>query len=490
MLGEVKIKRTARSKTFLDAIDPETGARTYHAETHAGVIHYDNWTGAGDGVEGWRGIDHTLVDGGDYWTAEYLPFAPKLPKYADDWIEFLDRATPGKNLLTRFRASDAAHALGRVVASIPGECSVNSVIYDDAFGAGIDLVLMFQRTALVKAVRVRAGTVLASDLDIRFEFDAPAEAVIRREGPQNPYELDRGNSPKVFDTDKRTDITVGGHTTHIRPFTIWETGAIPRSESIDVTYSRAGGASYLTKHIPKSFVDSATADVYTDATLSVFADANDTWLRRSNASYTNARENDISDTATGSPLQISAGMSGASFFFDRSLLRFDTSAIPAAATIDDATMYATARGSDVAGETVESVLVAVQWDGVGSIQDYATALSGDTFFPLNGATALAPNVTGALVVDDEYSWAFNASGLAEVTKGGNTDIGMRELGDVDNAASGRTTLPFHQWYAVEEAGTAKDPRIEVGYTLPNGDMKMVGPMVGGMVSDMVGPVAG
>lgn len=146
----------------------------------------------------------------------------------------------------------------------------------------------------------------------------------------------------------------------------------------------------------------------------------------------------------------------------RSIFLFDTAAIDAASTISSASFkfYCVTKTAPTDADATKRELRVVSSSPAANTSitgtDYATL--GTTTF---GAFSYAGLTTGAV-----NTVALNASGLANITKGGISKFGARSGADQDNSAptwaSGDTYAVYGRF--AEYTGTASDPTLEVVYS--------------------------
>jgi len=243
--NEVKALRTANAKFFRDI------AGKGIANFHVGHIHYFNKDKVGDGEERWREIDFNLNwnDKKKGWEFKYHNFQPFLPEYADEWIEFRD-LWDGKDQMIRYRPV-ADRVRGRLVLEselaengLDKLTFANCIVYDNAFGEGIDLILYFTRSQLKKVVRIHNASKDTNGMSFDFEVDFPKDKKIYRQNIKSVrQELYRDeNTKKVLnfreyegyklemkdkEFDSNKSLMVGNDNqdgrewfTHIKPFLV------------------------------------------------------------------------------------------------------------------------------------------------------------------------------------------------------------------------------------------------------------------------------
>jgi len=148
-------------------------------------------------------------------------------------------------------------------------------------------------------------------------------------------------------------------------------------------------------------------------------------------------------------------------FMARSMLTFDTSAIPDGDDIDSAVL--SIHGDTSSKWTQETTgwvneLAIVEFTGVNV--NFTTA-DYDNF----ATTKLATNIAiSAWDINGYNDFTLNASGLANINKTGISKFGMVQENDRANSAptnNGTDQLSGARWYAADQTGTADDPKLVV-----------------------------
>lgn len=250
-MKELTEKRDYKMTEFVE----ENGDHVFRI--YAGDIYYDNKLGVGDGERGFRKISNELVwdEANRGWTFLFHNYQPFLPEFADDWFSYRDLYQT-KDQITRFRPV-CDHVQGVLVPNIDGLTDQNAVVYADAFGQGIDLIIKFTFRKMVKVVRVRDG--FKPDADLTFDFE---------------IELPQGKEI-VVDSEK---AAIGeDKPTYIEVARAWDSG-VPsentgmKCELTPVEFVNVKNGLVLRKTILQSFFKGSVGDVYTDATFSYSED--------------------------------------------------------------------------------------------------------------------------------------------------------------------------------------------------------------------------
>lgn len=261
-----------------------------------GDIFYNNKLGLGDGERGFRKFDTTLqwIDSPRRgWTFFFHSFQPFCPEYADDWFGYRD-LYQGKDQSFAFKPRTAAH--------VPGRLENNEVIYDDAFGTGIDLIIRITNHTMQKLVRIREGFYPAVDTDFDFILKFPEGVGVYEMTETKQLNVVDPLSPKTLGA--RSQIYIGTDKadgqdwyTRVLPVRIWDSGTITgpntgqKQALTPAAIAVVGGATVLRKRVLASFFVGAVGDVYTDATVS-YENSADTYY----GSAFNPGPNDTSTT--------------------------------------------------------------------------------------------------------------------------------------------------------------------------------------------------
>lgn len=476
---ELKEKRNLTSKTFQNE-------NSFTLESHVGHIHYFNKLGIGNSINDFRSVDWTLnfdtVKRG--WAFKYHSFQPFLPEFADDWVEFRDLFND-KDQTIRYKAK-CEHIKGRLV--MPSEIGiqdslVNCVIYDNAFGVGLDYVLYFTRSTLKKVVRIRDGYKQKIDMLFTWDIDLPNKDIFRtykREDVENDlkkgafketpnvYKFDKTRS-KIFDSPKQllignTQLDEKEWFTYIKSFKCWDSSTTKiNTQIISVNYDAIQNT--ITKIIPKTFLDISEGDVFTDTTTSYYAGAGDGYV---DDNYTNQTWNTYVTNASGPTVSYTSaytvgeglgtmkdGSTNARFGLNRSFYPMDTSGLTTGATISAATMNIVSHFNDAGNNALFAV--------VQGNQASTSTLTGTDYGGIGSTEGCTR--TSAATVDTYTTFTLNATGLGWISKTGYTKLGVREAHDLDNSAPANSTY-YRSWpYYSEQTGTSNDPYLSVTYTI-------------------------
>jgi len=459
---ELKERRSLNGKHF----DLENGKKLY--TPHVGHIHYFDKLDSNRLRElDWKLSFDEKKRG---WYFNYHSFRPFLPEYADEWVEFRD-LFDGKDQTVKYKAA-CNHVKGRLVDNIKGVTEENAVIYDNAFGEGIDYILYFTRSTLKKVVRIREGFKPKEETYFDFETDFGGKNVKRGNKEKIKYFLDKTRE-KEFDTDKHTligDEKNDGKewNTYLKPFIVWDEEKI---EIVKVKYFFKDGKRYLRKIVSKEFLENSVGDVFTDTTTSYYAGAGDGYIDGT----ANAVWDTIHDGLTGSAADYTATIAICEVYNNSSkhrmarlFLPIDTSGLPAGASISAADLktYGSEIVNSVGDDTYDYVRV------VQTSQANTSTLGTDDFDQcgsINNPTAGANDTDLDTLSTSAYNTiSLNATGISWITDSGVTKLGLRQGHDAQDNEPG-VGRDRYKISTSEETGTSQDPYLEITYTEGGGE---------------------
>jgi hypothetical protein len=454
-MEEIRNKRTLNSKHF-PREDNLTDGKFY-----SGPIHYFNKLGVGDSINDYRTTDLTLsfdeVKRG--WKFEYNSFQPFLPEYADQWVEFRD-VFDNKDQTIKYKAH-ASHTLGRLVQpetiGMEKETSANCVIYDNAFGEGMDYILYFTAYTLRKVVRIRDGYKPTTDTQFTWDIDFGNLPVFRADSKEQiAYELDTTRS-KEFDTGKQTligDSSIGGEwATYLMPFRVWDSGEIKKTETVIVDYN--ADVKTITKNITADFLTTSFGDIITDTTTS-FSPAYDGYFDNDVSTWSAAQGNSSSTTVDNTSQQIRAGaekITSTRWLVSRAAMQVDTSAI-GTDTITAASFIGYIWNTDWAAVVTDTCNIVSE-----SISN--TTLVTSDFNKTNFGTTSFGSVLNTSFSNDAMI-TITMSDYSGINKTGTSKIGLRFGNDIANTdpGGGRSFVAFH---SMNSTTTAKRPSFSITY---------------------------
>lgn len=441
--------------------------------SYYGHVHYFNKLGYGDSQNDFRSIDWTLIfnEAKRGWEFLYHSFNPLLPEYADGWVEFRD-VYGAKDQTVRYRAH-AAHVLGRLVQAEElgiKDSDQNAIIYDNAFGEGIDYILYFPNDEFKKTVRIREGSKESKEYTFDFDIEFPENCTVNRgfSPTEIAYELNLSGT-KLLDTGKETLIKTANGDTMIRPFRVWDSKT---SSIISVEYSNVDGHSQLKKIIPASFIDSSIGDVWTDTTTANYdigtgCGSCDTYQ----ANVTWDFCHDQASAKTGRVFVNGSGVSpfcgfacaASSHWISRMFMPCDTSGLPDTATVTAASFFGKLNSYAEAGTPGSAMNIGIV--GPTTQGAFTTLVEADysQCGSINSPTAYS---TAA----DLHAWSttvyneivLNAAGISAISLTGYTPLGFRIKADIDDTDPGITKSG--EWHIEPQSVSAKKPYLAVTYS--------------------------
>lgn len=202
------------------------------------------------------------------------------------------------------------------------------------------------------------------------------------------------------------------------------------------------------------------------ATATIYSEADDGYIFGSSGTYATARSTASSSDDTDTKSQVGQlFVGGAIYRVYRSFMAFDTSTLPAGATVTGATLYVCA-GDDSSTTDFNVQVYRYEW---------STSLSASLEANYDGAYGGSATLEGTLR-DTSAGWTSNTYySLAVDPAGVNTSdytkytvVSSRDVGNT--APTGDEAVRF---YFADEAGTTKDPYLEVTYRLPMANSLML-----------------
>ena len=419
----LKNRRTYNTEIY----DNEDG--TFKYECHTGHIHYVNKLKLGDGDNSTlRKIDTTLIwdEITRTWGFKYHNFHPTIPEYSDDWIIFRDLYKE-KDQIVKFKP---------VCLHIKGKLINNQVVYVNAFGNDIDLLVYTTASQLMKVVRF--NTKPTNDINLDFEFEHPDKIYL-------------------------DNLTLADDRTYIKPMSTWDNAGHRIKQKY--TFIFGENKKYLRKLIKASDIMEFKDAVYTDAPVSYYAGAGDGNILVSGATWATLRAATTGTAdGTGSDNTCCQGSkSGATYYLRRSFFPIDTSAIGAGSTITAATFYQYSSASGSTTETTNKANIAL----VLSTQANPASLANGDFDALDLNRQCDTDILIATynATAQYYTWVLNLTGLGNISKIGWSNFAFRPASDFDDAHV-PTALSQGSGRFSEDADVNKRPYLSVTVSAP------------------------
>lgn len=457
---------------------------------HVGHIHYFDKLNSKEFQE----IDHKLYFDEErrVWTLKNHSFIPEFPEYSDDIASFRDLFEE-KDQNIKYKAI-SERVKGELIKT--DETNPNfddneeneAVLYKNAFGENRDLLYYNTRSRMVKVATVNNPNEQNKDISFQWEIELPDKELFRVEKKIDAEEMTAKKTKtntedgklvgykllkekgKNLNTDKLTligDSKLDGKEwyTYLKSFKAWDSDGntceiVARIDFVD-------GKTILTKTIPLEFLQSAIGRVFTDTTTSYYSGASDAWSRRLGPDTWNGLvTGNGTSTSPGSPIYFgwgnSAGVGEWSQIY-RSRLIIDTSAIPDTDTITAATFYGYGQ------ELLDQVSVDNYGANVYGLSPVSETVANASDFQNSGSVPYSDTAVlkGSFSLVSYNTWAFNSTGLAAISKTGNTNLSFRESEfDAKNVEPTDLTTGFARAaiHSSQNTGTDKDPYLEVTYS--------------------------
>lgn len=455
---------------------------------HCGHIHYLK-----DGS--FEPLDWTLLwdDTRRGWFFNTHSYNPFLPEYSDGWAEFRDRFHD-KDQTVRYKAIVQNIVKGEMIETdetnpnFDDNIDNKGVLYRNAFGENRDYLLYNTRSSLVKVATVNNPNECTADAVFEWELEFPDKEIFRvdkkkdaeemtakktktntEDGKLAGYKLEKRDG-KNLDTNKLTLIgnsKLDGKEwyTYLKSFKAWDSEG--NTIEIVARISFVNGKAILKKTIPLEFLQKAVGKVFTDTTTSFYSGAPDgsTYI-----STENTWSNLVGGNGTSTvDAQLQAGRRdsvtpGKWAFIVRGRITFDTSNIPDAATISEASVYLYSTTSTV-NQSLKYFAVNIYNASFGS---NTTQQASD--YQNSGTTPLSSDKPFSEMTTDGYmTWALNSTGISAVSKTGYTNFSVRDVNDVSNTdpvTSNKDRFDRLFCYTSEQTGTSQDPYLSVTYSPP------------------------
>lgn len=167
----------------------------------------------------------------------------------------------------------------------------------------------------------------------------------------------------------------------------------------------------------------------------------------------------VAESSVGAPEITSSATTDQFRQLNRTIYTFDTSSIPTSATIISATLslYGTDKNNSLGGSP--------EIDIVGATPASTDTLVGSDYAQL-GSTVFASKTYADWSTSSYNDFTLNASGLANITKGGISKFGARVNWDTDDSFGGvwasLADVRFNH-YMADQTGTDNDPKLVVEY---------------------------
>jgi hypothetical protein len=441
-LKEIAVRRTYNQKVYIDGRD------TRH-RIHSRHIHYK------DGVE-LKEIDTRLIKGLDNkWRHSKASYHPVIPEYADEWFEFYN-AYEGANHTIKAKPV-ASHVKGQYTHTENGE---DYILYPNAFGTDVDLVVYSYWAGLKKVIRLnKKPLITSSDISFIFELDCGALPIKDPAGV-----IWTGLSALDF---KNKIIKIGdtGKESYFKNAMLWDSGQI--RNHVDIELYRSGGKTYLRKTIPAKVLQDAAYPLFTDHPTSYYSGAGDGEISGMKTSW-NSIHDSTEETAwpTSSPGYCNTGKPLSNYYnVARFFLSIDTSGIDDGATITSASLklyFNTAQTGEADGYDYITVVQGFQASTHTLVGTDFNDCGDSADDPTEGIDSGDRVDCDDIVTDDYMTFALNSTGIGWINKTGVTKLGAREGHDTaDEKPDNAYAYSGGFIYTSEASGEGTDPYLDV-----------------------------
>jgi len=369
--------------------------------------------------------------------------------------------------------------------SVDGTKDNDTVTYKNAFGAGNDIEIINLPDSLKKNIVLnnplnKATTFSNNDssqyLDITFELNLFNTKKVKVKDDKTNQTKNLANindndpistkdSITIKDQNAEDNDDITDLQSRIKPAVACD--AKNKCINIELKLTKANDKYYLTKHIPKSFLDNANYPIRTDTTTTYDSDSGgDGALRKDDSTYLGAR-----NAASASLVQPSGiALCGQSYYcldpaesfeIHRMYTPFNTTGLPDDATISGAN-FKFVVDSDGTSYRDFDITIVLTTQASGSalvLADYST----------QGTTSGGSVSTAGIAVGSYTTVAMNATGYGWISKTGYTKLGLRSSRDINADSPGDFCDFMHsndEYVFIRPAETGYPPQLEVTYTLP------------------------
>jgi len=432
-----------------DVFDLGNGQTNY--KIHVGQINYKKYGG-------FTSINTTLTwnENERVWEINKASYYGKIPEYADELIVFYNAYEGSNSFISAYPVAS------RVQGILQDD--KKSVLYEDAFGTGIDLKVYAELSGLKKVIIINEKPLDTSqNISFDFELNIPFDTQIKdKEGNIWDKEV------KLNFKDKTLLIGENGTESYFTNAFLWDSNTL--AEPVDIELYVYNERIYLRKKITSDVLEKAIYPLYTDHPTSYYADSGDSIAYVSGAANWNTAHD--ATTADG----VNSG-----FIFPNSEMNYqtetniyrayipiDTSGIGAGSTVTAASLFmyvTTAASDDHDGKDFVCIVSAfdVASDNELAVGDFNVI--GDAVDNPTEAHDSEYRMDLTTTSDDQYiEWVFNSNALSWVNVEGYTKLGAREGHDATDTAIGSNDN-FYALFSV--SGEANAPYLDV--TVSAGD---------------------
>ena len=460
--------------------------RRWKAEIHAAPIHFLDELGRYGG--GYEDIDSRWQrPTSSIFTLEKSPYWARLSANFTDPDGFEYRSYGGDDRLNirplGFWWATAEGVISSVaepkpvlgkLTSVDGAPQGKTVVYQEAFGAGIHCQVQARGTALVREMVIDNLGVLgeivpgAEELWLGLEFRNDAKQSCKLGGvPVSELIGNRIESPGSVVVEKEGV----GPWSRLRPIKL--TDAEDNVWYLPLRWEIVLGREVLFKVIPLEVLSRVKFPIRVDDSLPYGPEAGDGLVQcQSAVTYAAAR-----DAASGSGFSYTAttfnmgqGFLANQWFIYRGFVPFDTSSLPDDANITGVTFKFWVQ-SDLSTTDFNIGVVGTSQASTAILgnPDYDECGVGGTGNAKANPTLYAPVVsTDGISISAYTEMIFNSNGKNAISKTGDTLVGLRSERDYKDSGTAPGGSEYVKVYSSEQTDEDNDPVLIVDYTVANG----------------------
>ena len=443
MADEIIEQRTYNQKVFESNNSNE---KIY--EIHAGHIHYK------DGVE-LKDIDLSIREDSGKWIMDKASYSIDIPEFCD--AEFI--------FLNKFEDANQVIKSKPVCNHVEGQKIGNSILYQNAFGNGIDLRATPRRQGFLKEIIINQKPAQIKDMSFDFELTLPINVrILDSKGIEKNQELD------IDFEDRALKIESNGKSSFFTKSFVWDSA--DNREPVKIKISKRNGKLFLTKTVTSAFLDKAVYPVYTDHPTDYYAGSGDGYILYDENTLgwdvvhdASAGESAVSTAIIGG---VTRGSSIQALYrrILRGFIPIDTSGIADTDTISAASLFMwpeTKASQFTTDQTyLNIVLATAPTDATTALVTGDYDLCGDVNNPAEGST---DKQVGDFNTGSYNEWILNATGITFISKTGVTRFGIRSGHDIEDVDPGQDAGSNDDSYIIfsesETAGTGQDPYVAV-----------------------------
>jgi len=491
---ENKNLRTYKTKTFQKSfIERRT-------QIHQSYIHYDNSIrkiGSGGKL---RSVDKTWLEFDNKFYYEYANDPVDAPKYSDGIIKYTTWLN-NLNYTIEFQP---------ICSSVLGVIDGKDIIYSNAFGDGIDLILRSTSNGLQKLVKISESVKADKEYKFRFKINIIDKGTkqlkilnISKSNKDSYSEVTLNQTNKTLDiSDKYLLISKNNNDDGIIIPTpkVWDTPNDIKDKNIenvgfDLIWDSATSSYYLEKIISNTFMRNSVGDVYTDTEVTIDMTENMATLVANANGFGTAAWNSIYNQTANYSKRNTSNYDVISIYENKDFI------LPDGGIIESTCAYIWWPMSEIHGFTINSASVTIKsainlFNG-----DYGSDPSGHGYWTFLDSTI--SNYNGASILGSDFNstnknviclnnYSMNDRVAGELLTFNLNSTGISQLQDVaDNSTSEwgcrfsdgfflNSTVPtwtgeptsgnMSTQYNIENLTNGFEPYLTIDYTLNSVDL--------------------